>query len=81
MWSRSIIEGSAGSVDKVALIKRLINGSLIIALTVIIIFFFPNWVFSILASVVIGLALHELFGLAQKKGIFVYKYFALVTPI
>jgi len=61
--------------DKSSLKKRIISSLLIVALAAIVTFFCPNWAFTILASVMIGCALWEFFGLAEKKGIFVYKYF------
>lgn len=60
------------------LAKRIINSVLILSLVGIIVFFFPNWVFSILASSMIGFALLEFFSLVEKRGIFVYKYFGII---
>ena len=64
--------------DKGSLKKRLISSALILTLIAIIIFRSPNWAFSLLASAMIGCALSEFFSLAQKKGIFVYKYFGIL---
>ena len=64
--------------DKSSLKKRLISSALILTLVTIIIFYSPNWAFSLLASAMIGCALWEFFDLAQKKGIFVYKYFGIL---
>lgn len=64
-------------VDKFNLARRVWSSVLILALVALITFWFPNWVFSILASGFIGLALYEFFGIVQKKGIFVYKYFGI----
>ena len=63
---------------KGSLKKRLVSSSLILTLVAIIIFNSPNWAFSLLASAMIGCALWEFFNLAQKKGIFVYKYFGIL---
>ncbi len=64
--------------DKSSLNKRLISSSLILTLVAVVIFYSPNWLFSLLASAMIGCALWEFFDLAQKKGIFVYKYFGIL---
>lgn len=64
-------------MDNHSLGKRTITSVLIIALVALIIFFFPNWVFAILASAMVGVALKEYFALAEKKGIVVYKYFGI----
>lgn len=64
-------------MDNRSLIKRIITSTLIIALVALIIFFFPNWVFTLLASIMIGVSLKEFFNLAEKKNIVVYKYFGI----
>lgn len=58
--------------------KRLITSTLVVALVALITFCFPNWVFSILASSLIGLCLFEFFNLVEKKNIFVNKYFGII---
>ena len=65
-------------VNKGSLKKRLTSSALIITLAAIVIFYCPNWAFALLASIMIGCALSEFFNLAQKKGIFVYKYFGVL---
>lgn len=60
------------------LLARIVSSVLILTLTGLIIFFFPNWVFALLASGMIGVALMEFFGLVEKKNIFVYKYAAVM---
>ncbi|MBN2453775.1 MAG: phosphatidate cytidylyltransferase [Candidatus Omnitrophica bacterium] len=60
-----------------SLAKRIVTSLLILTLVALVIFFFPNWVFALLASTMIGLALKEFFALAEKKGIIVYKYFGI----
>lgn len=64
--------------DKSSLKKRIVSSVLILTLVGLIIFCFPNWAFSLLASAMIGCALWEFFDMAQKKGIFVYKYFGVL---
>jgi len=63
--------------DKGSLKARVISSALLLIPVTIIIFYSPNWAFSLLASVMIGCALWEFFDLVQKKGIFVYKYFGI----
>ena len=65
--------------DNKSLIKRTTTSILIIALVGLITFYFPNWVFSLLASAMIGVALKEFFNLVEKKQIFVYKYFGIIV--
>ncbi|MCX5687006.1 MAG: phosphatidate cytidylyltransferase [Candidatus Omnitrophica bacterium] len=64
--------------DKASLTRRIITSVLMITLTGLITFFFPNWIFSLLASAMIGVALLEFFNLVEKRGIFVYKYFGVI---
>ena len=64
---------------KDSLKKRLISSFLILTLVAIIIFYSPNWAFLLLASAMIGCGLWEFFNLAEKKGIFVYKYFGILV--
>lgn len=61
-----------------SLTKRIITSVLIVTLAGLVTFFFPNWAFSLLASVMIGIGLLEFFNLAGRKGIFVYKYFGII---
>lgn len=64
-------------VDRLNLTRRVWSSILILALAALITFWFPNWVFALLASGFIGLGLYEYFNIVQKKGIFVYKYFGI----
>jgi len=65
-------------VDSVSLKKRIASSFIILTLVVLITFLFPNWVFSILASAMIGIALFEFLNMAERRGIFVYKYFTII---
>lgn len=60
------------------MLNRIITSTLILALVALVTFYFPNWVFSLLASSLIGLALYEFFSIVEKKGIFIYKYFLII---
>lgn len=64
--------------DSSSLKKRIVSSILILSLAGIITFYFPNWAFTLLASSMIGCALWEFFSLAEKKDIFVYKYFGIL---
>jgi phosphatidate cytidylyltransferase len=65
--------------DNISVAKRILSGALIAVFIGLVIFFFPNWVFSLLASVMIGIALAEFFALVERKHIFVYKYFGVIV--
>ena len=58
--------------------KRVIDTLFIVMLVALITAFFPNWVFTLLASSIIGFCLLEFFTIVEKKGIFVYKYFGII---
>ncbi|MDP3790644.1 MAG: phosphatidate cytidylyltransferase [Candidatus Omnitrophota bacterium] len=64
--------------DNSSLGKRVVSSVIILTLVGLVIFCFPNWVFALLACAMIGLGLWEFFSLAEKKGIFVYKYFGIL---
>ena len=70
--------GKGGSVPDGVLAKRVLTSLLIVTLVGIVVFLFPNWVYTILVSTLVGLGLSEFFQLVQKKGIFVYKYFGVL---
>ncbi len=59
--------------------KRIISSVILIALTIAIIFFLPNWIFVLAVATIIGLALYEFFSLVQRKGIPIYKPFGVVV--
>lgn len=65
-------------MDNRSLMRRVTTSTLIVTLAAIVTFYFPNWVFSLLASAMIGVGLLEFFALSEKKGIFVYKYFGVI---
>jgi len=65
--------------DNLTFTKRVTTSLLIVVLVALITFYFPNWVFSLLASFLIGVALLEFFEMAEKKNIFVYKYFGIIV--
>lgn len=67
-------EGRGDLADNLSLTKRILTSAFVITVVALTVFFFPSWVFSLLASLMIGAALTEFFRLVEKKGIFVYKY-------
>lgn len=64
-------------VDSISLSKRIFNSVILSSLFGLVIYFFPNWFFSILVAVLVGFSLSEFFDIAAKKGIFVYKTFGI----
>lgn len=65
-------------MDSVSLKKRIASSVLILILVALITFYFPNWTFSLLASAMIGIALFEFLNMAERRGVFVYKYFTII---
>jgi len=64
-------------VDNLSLTRRTMTSILILTLVGLATFAFPNWIFTLLASVMVGVALKEFFNIVEKKGIVVYKYFGI----
>ncbi|MCM8790533.1 MAG: phosphatidate cytidylyltransferase [Candidatus Omnitrophica bacterium] len=65
-------------MDNASLLSRIVTSALILTLVGLIMFWFPNWVFTLLASSMIGMALAEYFEIAEKKGVEVYKHFGII---
>ncbi len=63
------------------LIKRILTSIIILAVLALVIFVLPAWVSCLMCAAFIILGLIEFFGLAQKKGIFVYKYCGLLFGV
>lgn len=74
----NIKKGREDLADDFTLTRRIVTSVLIVTLAALITFYFPNWIFSLLASSMIGVALFEFFSLVEKKNIFVSKYFAII---
>jgi phosphatidate cytidylyltransferase len=64
-------------VDNLSLTRRIVTSILLLTLAFLVIFFFPDWAFAILASAMIAVALSEFFAMAERKGIVVYRYFGI----
>ena len=62
-----------------SLARRVLTSALVLTVVGLVVFVCPNWVFSALASIMIGIALAEFFSLVEKKNIFVYKYFGVIV--
>ncbi len=61
--------------------ERLVSSILVISLTFLVIFFFPDWVFCIVATWFIAMSLYEFYSMVEKKNITVYKYFGTFLGI
>ena len=64
---------------------RIISSILVLTLSFLTIFFFPDWVFCAVAVFLTGMALYEFYSVVERKNIKVYKYFGtllgLLVPI
>ena len=61
--------------------KRLATSLLIAGISAVVIFLAPNWIFCLVVMLFIGVALHEFFDILERKKIFVYKYFGIITGV
>jgi phosphatidate cytidylyltransferase len=61
--------------------ERIISSILVISLTLLVIFLFPNWIFCAVATLFIAMSLYEFYSMVEKKGIKVYKYFGTFLGI
>jgi len=59
--------------------KKIITSILVLTLSGLIIFCFPNWVYLCLVIFLIGIGLNEFFSIVESKGIFIYKYFGIIA--
>lgn len=75
------IEKETGDVGPNILKDRIISSILMLTLALLVIFFFPNWVFCVLAAYLIGMALYEFYSMVERKGMRVYKYFGTFLGI
>ena len=64
-------------MDSLSLARRIVTSALVLALAGLVMFAFPAWAFTLLASIMISIALKEFFSMAGKKGIVVYEYFGI----
>ena len=63
------------------IIKRVITTALFILFVSFIVFYSPNWFFSLAVTVLIGFALYEFYRLVTNKGIPVYRYFGVMVGV
>lgn len=63
------------------LIPRLITSAILIALVIGVVFFSPVWVFTLVTTVFIGLALNEFFTLVERKGIHIERWVGLAVGL
>ena len=61
--------------------RRVATSTLIVLITGIVTFLFPNSAFCFLVALFIGLAMREFFLIVEKKGLFVYKHFGIIAGI
>lgn len=61
--------------------ERIVSSVLVLTLSLLVIFFFPNWVFCIVVAYLIGMALYEFYSMVERKNIKVYKYFGTLLGI
>ncbi len=61
------------------LIKRIITSSLLIAMIIAVIFL--DWLCALVITLFIALGLWEFFGMLEKKGVVVYKYFGMALGV
>ena len=59
------------------MLKRIATSIAVLIIAGFIIFTLPKWVFCILVSVFIGVAMYEFFTIVEKQNFFVYKYFGV----
>ncbi len=60
---------------------RIISSVILIALALLVIFFFPNWVFCAVVVFFTGMALYEFYSMVERKNIRIYKYFGTLLGI
>ena len=68
-------------MSKVTLKKRIWTAVCVIAFVIFGLFFLPKWFYAFVVIFLIGTGLYEFYGLIEKKGIFIYKYFGILIGI
>jgi phosphatidate cytidylyltransferase len=63
------------------ILRRIISGLIAGAISVCIIYFAPDWFFSVVVAAIVGVSLHEFFRMVRRKGIFVYRYYGIIFGI
>lgn len=63
------------------LMNRIITSAILIFLIVVTMFILPDWFFCFVVTLLTGVALYEFFKMVSNKGIFVYKYFGILTGL
>lgn len=62
-------------------LNRLMSSAFFTALIIVTIFIAPTWLFSLVATVLIGVGLYEFYTIVEKKELFVYRYFGIILGI
>ncbi len=63
------------------MVKRLLSAIPIIFVVILTVFYFPNWFFTLVVSLLIGFALYEFYQAVATKGILVYRYFGVIVGL
>jgi len=61
------------------LIKRIISSIIVLAISGLVIFYLPNWTYMLVVVVFTALGVSEFLNMMEKKGVFVYRYFGVIT--
>ena len=61
--------------------QRVVSSVIALTVSLLTIFFFPNWVFCALVAYFIGTSLYEFYSMVERKGIKLYKYFGTLLGI
>ena len=62
-------------------LKRVISACLLTGFVILTVFYFPNWIFSLVATALIGFALYEFYFMVAAKGIPAYRYFGVIMGL
>ncbi|MBL7071141.1 MAG: phosphatidate cytidylyltransferase [Candidatus Omnitrophica bacterium] len=60
---------------------RIVSSILMLTLSFLVIFLFPNWVFCVVVIWLTGASLYEFYSMVERKGLKVYKYFGTLLGI
>jgi phosphatidate cytidylyltransferase len=63
------------------IVSRFASTAFFILLVIFSVFIAPTWFFSLVITILIGLALYEFFTIVEKKELFVYRYFGIILGI
>lgn len=61
------------------LLQRTAVSAALIAIVAVVVYIFPNWLFCLVVALFVAAGQLEFFKMAEKRGVFVYKYFGTVV--